>query len=178
MKRFLPSLQIIGITIAACMVYGLVHALAATQISIIYYAAFYPFPPVLLENPVLFGLVLGVATSWWLGLSLGVILALACRKGDKPKLGWKSLVKPLLVFVGIALVCTAIVGGIAYVLSIKGMLELPDAIWHLIMYEEEAGFWAVGFMNLTAYLAAMVGCIWMVLRIRSTRKRLSENPSL
>lgn len=177
MKRFEPSLKIVCTTVVACMIYGLIHALVATQVSIIYYAAFYPLPSVLIENPILLGITLGFGTSWWLGLSLGLVLSFACRKGNKPKLEWKDLIKPLWFYLRIALSCTAIAGTVGYLLSIYGILQLPDAIYHLIMFEEEAGFWAVGFMNITAYLAAFVGSIGLYLWVRATRKRMPVNVS-
>ena len=173
MRSFVPYLQIICTTIVACMIYGLIHAIVATQIPIIYYAAFYPLPEGLIENPLLLGLILGIATSWWLGLSMGFVFSLACRKGDKPKLVWKDLIKPIRKYLVVAICCTAIAGSVGYWFSVIGILQLPDAIYHVIMDDEEAGFWSVGFMNLTGYGAACVGCIWVVLQIRSTRQRLS-----
>ena len=59
MKRFGPYLEIICTAVLACMIYGLIHALVTSQISMIYYAAFYPLPPVLIENPILLGIALG-----------------------------------------------------------------------------------------------------------------------
>lgn len=166
-----PSLAIIALSIGGCVLYGIIHDLIATQICLIYFTAFYPLPPVLSESRILLGCVLGVASTWWMGLILGVLLAFFARHGRLPKLDWKQLLRPLATLLIIALVGAAVSGVVGYFLAEWDVLRLQDPMTYLIPREEESRFWAVGFMNLAGYATAIVGGIVVLIRIRFWRNK-------
>ncbi len=139
-----PSLAIIGLSVAACVLYGIIHDLIATQICLRYFTAFYPLPPILLESRILLGCVLGVASTWWLGLILGALLALFARAGRLPKLDWRKLLRPFAVLLVIAFLCAALSGIVAYSLAECDVLRLQDPMTYLIPREDESRFWLSG----------------------------------
>jgi energy-coupling factor transporter transmembrane protein EcfT len=165
------SLAIIGLSIGACVLYGVVHDLVATQICLVYFTAFYPLPPVLLESRILLGCVLGVASTWWVGLILGALVALFARAGRLPKLDWRKLLRPFAALLVIASVGAAVSGIVAYFLAEYDVLRLQDPMTFLIPREHESGFWTVGFMNLAGYAIVFVGGIVILIWIRVWRRR-------
>ena len=165
------SLAIIGLSVAACVLYGVIHDLIATQICLVYFTACYPLPPILLESRILLGCVLGVASTWWLGLILGALFAFCARAGRLPKLDWRKLLRPFAALFLIALLCAAVSGIVAYFLAECDVLRLQDPVTDWIPREDESRFWAVGFMNLAGYAVVVVGGIVVLIWIRVWRHK-------
>ena len=165
------ALAIIGLSVGACVLYGVVHDVIATHVCLVYFTAFYPLPPGLSESRILLGCVLGVASTWWLGLILGVSCALCARLGRLPKLGWRQLLGPLATLVVVALVGAAASAIVGYSLAERDVLRLQDPMTYLIPREDESRFWAVGFMNLAGYAIGIVGGIMVLIRVRLWRHK-------
>jgi hypothetical protein len=167
-------LAIIGLCILTCVLYGILHDLIAIYMCPVYFTAFYPLPQELLESKILLGTVLGIASTWWLGLVLGTIVAVAARCGALPRLGWKALVRFLATLIVVALLCTAVAGTLGYFLAQRGVLAVAPSMAELIPEHERPRFWAVGFMNLAAYATAVVGGIVLLVWIRLHRRRSAQ----
>ncbi len=97
---------IVLLSIGAAILYGLVHDQITAHLAVEYFSVYHP--PVFggLTDPFLLGLVWGVIATWWVGLLLGVPLAICARAfgGKIPPLTARDLLCPL----GILLLCMAV----------------------------------------------------------------------
>src|SRR3954471_6016724 len=90
---------IILLCLVAAVVYGVVHDEITARICVEYFTIGHP-PVFGTEDPTLLGLGWGVIATWWVGVMLGVPLAVAARVGARPKWGVGRLVRPLAVMLG------------------------------------------------------------------------------
>jgi hypothetical protein len=86
----MQSLAIIGLSIAAAIVYGILHDQVTARVCVEYFTIGHPpvFPT---ADPTLLGLGWGALATWWVGLLLGVLLAVVSRGGSRPKRNAVSL---------------------------------------------------------------------------------------
>jgi hypothetical protein len=87
---------IIVLCIVAAVIYGVVHDQITARICVEYFTIGHP-PVFGTDDPTLLGLGWGVIATWWVGLILGVLLALSSRVGSWPQLSAKQLVRPLAI---------------------------------------------------------------------------------
>src|SRR3954465_1193790 len=91
--------RIVLLSILAAVVYGIVHDQVTARICVEYFTVGHP-PVFNTESPTLLGLGWGVIATWWVGLILGVPLAIAARAGRRPKRSAAGLVPRILVLLG------------------------------------------------------------------------------
>jgi len=126
-QRLLAAQQIVLTAVVAAVVYGVVHDLVTAHVCLEYFTVAHPrlFAS---DTPALHALAWGVIATWWMGLLLGIPLAIASQAGRAtPALGWRDLVKPIGVLLAIA-------GGAALFAGMVGWIaaEWLDLIppWH------------------------------------------------
>src|SRR5215475_10424584 len=90
----IQTLKIILTCVAAAIIYGIVHDQVTARICIEYFTVFHP-PAFATQSPTLLGLGWGIIATWWVGLFLGLLLALSARAGSRPKLSAVQLVRPI-----------------------------------------------------------------------------------
>ena len=76
-------LAIVALCIGAAVVYGIAHDQITARICVEYFTIGHP-PVFATDDPTLLGLGWGVIATWWVGLMLGIFLALAARAGRRP----------------------------------------------------------------------------------------------
>src|SRR3954452_126944 len=89
------------LSIAAAIFYGMVHDQITARICVEYFTIAHP-PIFGTDDPMLLGLGWGVVATWWVGVLLGTPLAAVARIGRWPKRSIQSLIRPLLVLIGIS----------------------------------------------------------------------------
>src|SRR5262249_11114159 len=77
-------LKIIGLGVVGAIAYGIAHDNVTARVCVEYFTIGH-VPIFGTENPTLLALGWGVLATWWVGLGLGLLLALACRRGRRPK---------------------------------------------------------------------------------------------
>lgn len=92
----MQSLRIILLCIAGAIVYGVIHDQVTARICVEYFTIGHE-PIFNTTDPTLLGLGWGVIATWWVGLILGVVLALACRAGSWPKMRVVHVFRPLAI---------------------------------------------------------------------------------
>jgi len=159
----MESLKIVGLCVAAAVVYGIVQDQITARVCIEYFTVGHP-PVFDTEDPTLLALGWGVIATWWVGVLLGVPAALVARAGLRPKLTARKLIKPIGILM-VSLACFALLSGaIGYVWSStllgydqRMASALPPGKYEVFM----ADAWAHG----AAYLGGAVGgtalMIWM-----------------
>ena len=95
----MKSLSIVALAMAAAISYGIVHDQITARICLEYFTIGHP-RLIASESPTVLALFWGVVATWWVGLPLGIALAVAARIGGRPKLTATDLVRPLAKLLG------------------------------------------------------------------------------
>lgn len=88
-------LKIIGLAIAAAVVYGLIYGEIAIRVSPLYFAELHP--RVASQSRTLIAPAWEFVATWWAVLIMGVLLGLSARVGREPKVEPRALVRPITV---------------------------------------------------------------------------------
>ena len=94
--------RILALCVGSAVAYGIVHDQITARVSIEYFTIGHPrlFAT---DDPTPHALAWGVIATWWVGLLLGIPLAIAARRGARPKLAARDLLRPI----GVLLVAMA-----------------------------------------------------------------------
>ncbi len=172
----LERLKIVGLSIAAAVVYGILHDQVTARVCVEYFTVGHP-PVFGTEDPTLLGIGWGIIATWWMGLLLGVPLAVCSRAGARPKLEARDLARPigwLLLAMGFLALLGGLAGGIA---AATGGVWLPQPLASEIPREKHTAFlmdlWAHSVSYGSGFLGGIVLCVWTWRR----RGRLGQAPS-
>ena len=163
------SLKIICFCILAACAYGIAHDMLTTHVCVEYFLP--PVHPMIIPttHPLLLALIWGIVATWWVGLFLGIPLAIVCRVGSKPKLSARDIVKPVLFMLAVLYVAAMLLGGIGYIMGQMELWLIPPYFHTVIAPERLAQFQFNGFAHEAAYWLGTIGGI--VLMISCWRKR-------
>jgi hypothetical protein len=170
----MQALAIIALSILAAVVYGIVHDQVTARVCVEYFTIGQP-PVFATESPTLLGVGWGIIATWWVGLLLGVPLALAARIGNRPKKSAQSLVRPVAILLGIMALCAILSGILGYLLGQSGAVILLEPLASRVPKEKHAAFLADGFAHSASYLVGFLGGI--VLTVRTWRLRRGQTAS-
>jgi hypothetical protein len=111
---------------------------------------------------IVFGIVHDQIT-WWVGLPLGVGLAIAARAGRRPKLNMGSLIQPLARLCLIMFCIAAIAGAIGFFTSKAGIFQLVGRLASEVPKDRHIAFLTCGWAHSASYLSAVFGgaCLWI-----------------
>jgi hypothetical protein len=171
------SLKIVALSVAAAVVYGVVHDQFTARICVEYFTIGHP-PMFATESPTLLAFGWGFIATWWVGVILGIPAAWLARVGNKPKLSAVQLLRPIAFLLAIMATGAITVGSIAYVLARNGTLFLLDPLAGRIPESKHAAFIADSGAHLASYgigfLGGVVLCcwIWRERRLAEMRSRL------
>jgi hypothetical protein len=122
------GVRIVSLCVLAAIAYGIVHDNVTARICVEYFTVFHPPVPWVGSEPTALALYWGSVASWWMGLGLGVPLAVFARWGRPPHVTAADLIRPLSRLLVIMAVGSAIAGGIGYLLASNGVLT-PARPW-------------------------------------------------
>lgn len=92
----MENARIIGFATLAAIAYGILHDQVTAHLCVEYFTIGHP-PIFATSSPFLLALGWGVIATWWVGLPLGIGLAIAARAGPAPKLALAQLRRPILL---------------------------------------------------------------------------------
>ena len=159
--------KIMLMTTVGAVCYGITHDLITTQINFDYFASdlthhgpftrnHYPYI-YKSQSKILYALLWGTIATWWVGLPVGLLWAVAARYGDTTqKLTWKDLVKLDAIVAGSMLATSLAVG-------IDNYLSHHDS------------FRMVAAMHDTSYLTGILGGIIATIYIYNIRKPITSD---
>src|SRR5262245_43620909 len=162
--------EIVGLSVLAAVFYGVVHDQVTARLSLEYFTIGHP-RLIASESPTVLALFWGVVATWWVGLPLGVILAFAARRGGRPKLVARQLLRPVMGLLGVlgaGAVVTAIVAGS---LASAGTLRLYGELASEVPVERHARFIAAGGAHSASYFLGGIGGL-VVARRTWVRRRV------
>ncbi len=152
----MQALAIITLSVLAAVVYGILHDQVTARICLEYFTIGHP-RLIDSESPTVLGLFWGVVATWWVGLPLGVGLAICARYGKRPKLAVSDLLQPVRrLLIGMFVVAT--LGGIVGFLTARaGLFQLVEPLASRVPADRHVAFLTCGWAHSASYLAGMVG---------------------
>lgn len=170
----MKSLNIIGLSVLSAIVYGIIHDQITARVCLEYFTIGHP-PVFHTQDPTLLALGWGVIATWWVGLPLGVMLALASQLGSWPKLHASQLVKPIIILCTVMGICALCSGSAGAYLARNGEISLQD--YNLIIPEKaQIGFMADLWAHSASYASGISGGVVLVIWAIFYRKSLSTPP--
>jgi hypothetical protein len=167
------SIKIVGLGVVASIAYGIAHDNVTARVCVEYFTIGH-VPIFGTDNPTLLALGWGVLATWWVGLGLGILLALACRSGRRPKLGAGDLLRPLGVLLA-SMAVTSLVAGLAgYDAAGRGWVWLVGDLADRVPAARHRVFLADLWAHLAAYGSAFVGGIVLAVGASIRRTRLAS----
>ena len=152
----MPSFKIVLLGLCAAVGYGIVHDQITARICVEYFTVGHP-RIIDSESPTLLGLVWGVVATWWVGLPLGVLLALAARAGPWPQLEADDLRSSVLILLGVMAICAALAGFVGYQFAIAQQIGFPS-IWATgVSPEKQPAFIADWWAHNASYDVGILG---------------------
>lgn len=162
--------------IAAAITYGVLHDQVTARVCVEYFTIGHP-PLFDTTNPTLLGLGWGVVATWWVGLILGVSLALVSRLGSWPKTPPSVLWKPIGVLLGCMAVCALIAGCIGYALATSGGVFLVGPLETQIPAAKHHVFIADAWAHVASYLSGFVGGVAVLGVVARSRWKAARDQS-
>ncbi|MEX1039814.1 MAG: hypothetical protein WDZ51_04245 [Pirellulaceae bacterium] len=169
-------LLIIALSIASAVIYGILHDQITARVCVEYFTIGHP-PVFNTEDPTLLGLGWGIIATWWVGVILGVGLAMVARIGRRPKRSPKSLIRPIGILMAIMAVFAITAGIAGYTAGSLGWVFLVGHIAETVPPEKHVPFLADMWAHSASYLVGFVGGIVVMVRVwmsRGTMARLKD----
>ncbi|WP_425615267.1 hypothetical protein NA78x_005182 [Anatilimnocola sp. NA78] len=170
----MQSLGIVLTCVAAAIAYGIVHDQVTARVCVEYFTIGHP-PIFGTEDPTLLGFGWGVIATWWVGLGLGIPLAIVARAGSRPKRSLASLLRPMATLMIVMAVCALTAGIIGWLLARAGAVFLVGEIAERVPADRHEAFLADLWAHSASYLVGFVGGIVVMIVVWRSRKLMLTN---
>lgn len=164
------AFAIVALCVGSAVIYGILHDQVTARVCIEYFTIGHPplFPG---ESPTLLGIGWGVIATWWVGLLLGVPLAVAARAGSRPKRGVRSLARPIVGLLLVMGACAALAGVTGYALGRGGSVHLLEPMASRVPVDRHDRFLTDMWAHSASYLVGFLGDIVVIARVWRSRGR-------
>ena len=166
-------LAIVALCVLFAVGYGVIHDQITARVCVEYFTIGHA-PIFGTDDPTLLGLGWGVLATWWVGVMLGVPLAVVARAGSWPKRSAASLLRPLLILMIVSATCALFAGFAGWLLARNGAVTLPEPLAGRVPPEKHVAFLADAFAHSASYLAGFLGGGIVMLRVWFDRRRASR----
>lgn len=168
----MQSAGIVLMCVFAAMGYGIVHDQITARVCVEYFTIGHPpvFPT---DDPTLLGIGWGIIATWWVGLLLGVPLAIVARGGSRPKRSLGSLVRPLFSLLAVMAASALVAGVVGWLLALQGLVYLVDPMAREVPADRHAVFLADLWAHSASYLVGLVGGVFVMVRVWRSRGHAS-----
>jgi hypothetical protein len=167
-------LLIVTFCLASAVVYGILHDQVTARVCIDYFTVGH-LPVFDTEDPALLGFGWGIIATWWVGVILGVVLALVARAGSRPVIPVGNLIRPVMMLFGAAAVSALISGYVGWHLAESGNVYLVGPLAQRVSVDRHSLFLAVMWAHWTSYIVGLVGGIVIMVRAWRLRGRAAAN---
>src|SRR5437870_12754491 len=116
-------LKIVGLGVLAAIGYGIIHDQVTVRVCLEYFTIFHP-RLISSTSPTLLALAWGVVATWWVGLPLGLALAVAARVGRRPKTNATAVAPRVIKLLVVMASCAFVAGLVGFLLAEHGSLTL------------------------------------------------------
>lgn len=171
MDILIQSLRIILLSVAAAIIYGILHDQVTARVCVEYFTIGHPQLFVVpTENPTLLALGWGIVATWWVGLPLGIQLAIAAQAGSRPKRSARSLVVPICKLLAVMAVCALIAGIVGWLLAQANLVVLVGSLSQMVPPEKHTAFLADLWAHNASYLVGIIGGVVLVVTTWRSRR--------
>ncbi len=170
----MEALKIAVTCVLAAIVYGIAHDQVTVRVCVEYFTIGHPriFAT---DSPTLLAIGLGIVATWWVGLPLGVLLAIAARCGRGPRRTAGSLLRPIAKLLCCMAALALAAGFLGYALARSGGVALTGSWLTGIPADRRAVFIADLWAHNASYLAGLVGGLVLVVLVARSRERVAES---
>ena len=157
----MESIKIIAFAVAAAVAYGVAHDQATAHLCVEYFTIAHPpvFPT---RSPFWLTVGWGIIATWWMGLALGTVLALAARIGGRPKFGLAEVFPAIRVLLAAMAGSAAAAGLAAYIVGGQGTIALPPVLWGAIPADHQPACMAAWAAHAASYGTALFGGLFVI----------------
>lgn len=155
----LAGLKIVVVSVLAAALYGVLHDQVTARVCLEYFTVAHA--DVVGHDPTIIGLYWGVVATWWVGLPLGVGMALASRAGSRVPLCARDLLPRLGVFL-LALFGLAMVSGVVGYTTGRMAEDAPSYL-DSVPSEHHAAFLFDGYAHLASYAGGCLGGVALMI---------------
>src|SRR5881227_3769876 len=148
--------SIILLCVVAAVLYGIAHDQVTARVCVEYFTIGHP-PVFGTDDPTLLGLGWGVIATWWVGLILGIPLALASRVGSWPKFTAGRLVRPLAAMLAVVGTLAVVAGVVGRVAAGRQWVQLMEPLASRVPSHRHAAFLADLWAHLASYAGGFLG---------------------
>lgn len=174
MREALEAGKLVALSIVAAVVYGVLHDQVTARLCVEYFTIGHA-PVFDTTDPTLLGLGWGVIATWWVGLLLGVPLAIAARAGRSGKVGARELVRPIGVLLGVMAVGAILAGLLGHALASSGAVVLVGWLREAVPADRHVAFLTCGWAHGASYLVGFLGGAVVVGRTWWTRPEVAAD---
>ncbi len=165
----MEALKIIGFATIAAITYGVLHDQVTAHLCVEYFTIGHP-PIFATTSPFLLALGWGVIATWWVGLALGVGLAIAARSGRAPRLSLAQLRQSILLLM-LGCGALALLAGIAGAISAAiGWVWLIGWLAEAVPPEKHVAFLADLWAHSASYAGGLIGGLGLMVLIWRRRQ--------
>jgi hypothetical protein len=166
----MQTAKILLLSICAATGYGIIHDQITVRMCLEYFSVAHPalFHT---QSPSLIAFGWGVVATFWIGLTLGFLLARASQSEGLPPIPISKLAKLIFVLLGTMALAATLAGIVGFELSRHSLISIPSAWARVIPTSRDDRFMAVWFAHGASYLLGLVGGTFLILRIWNQRFR-------
>ncbi len=164
----MPAIGIVLLSVVAAVFYGIVHDQITARICVEYFTIGHP-PIFGTEDPTLLGIGWGIVATWWVGLFLGIPLAVASRAGNRPQRAVASLLQPITKLLAVMAIGALIAGSVGGLLASVGSVILIGPLADAVPPDRHVAFLIDLWAHSASYLIGFVGGIILIVRVWRSR---------
>jgi hypothetical protein len=153
--------KIVAVAVFAAIAYGITHDQATAHLCVEYFTIAHP-PVFATLSPFWLAVGWGIIATWWLGLALGVLLALAARFGARTKFGLAELLPSIVLLAAVTAASAASIGLAGYTIAGQGVIALPPELTGALAADHQAACMAAWMAHGTSYAVALLGGLFIV----------------
>jgi hypothetical protein len=164
----LQALAIISLCTLAAVFYGIAHDQVTARICVEYFTVGHP-PIFGTDDPTLLGIGWGILATWWVGLGLGVPLAMVARMGPRSKRSVWSLIRPVGCLLGVMAVSALAAGIVGWLLARGGVVYLVGGIAQELPTDRHVPFLTALWAHSASYFVGIVGGLAVIVGVWRSR---------
>jgi hypothetical protein len=162
-------LAIVALCVVAAITFGILHDQITARVCVEYFTIGHP-PVFGTDDPTLLGIGWGVLATWWVGVMLGMPLAVAARFGKRPKRAAASLIRPLFVLMAASAACAFTAGTLGAILAFTGIIWLVEPMATAVPRDKHVAFLVDLWAHNASYLSGFIGGGILMLRVWLQRR--------
>jgi hypothetical protein len=171
----MQAIATVVLAVVAAVVFGVVHDQVTARVCVEYFTIGHP--PLFrfqTESPTLLAFGWGVVATWWVGVMLGIPLALAARAGSRPKINAVDLIRPLRNLMAITAVAAFTSGIVGYFLATNNIAYLVEPLKSRVPPAKHDVFIADLWAHTASYVFAFCGGLILIVYVRQARLTRSK----